>query len=286
MQVANRKTVAFSLTLAALTGGGVGIATEPSTSAGWIFGAATFILVAGWGARYPLRRFLVVRKPLSPAVAAWLRADFPFYRYVERELFERDIKIILAEWTFEGVGEAEVTDELKAAVAAGAALLLHGRPDREWSSRRTILLYPDRFDDEYTAGEEGEFEGMAHSQGPVILAVESVRQGWENPADGHNVVLHEMAHLLDYESEFSNGTPSLVASESAAAWRELVRKEIRRVRIGRSILRRYAAQNPAELFAVAVENFFERPELMARRHPELFAALRNIFRIDPLTWGP
>jgi Mlc titration factor MtfA (ptsG expression regulator) len=50
------------------------------------------------------------------------------------------------------------------------------------------------------------------------------------------------------------------------------------------MLRRYAAQNPAELFAVAVENFFERPDLMSRRHPELFAALRNIFRIDPLTW--
>ncbi len=276
--------MAFSLMLAVLTGAGAGIATEPSTSVGWVFGAATFLLVAGWGARYPLRRFLAVRKPLSPAVAEWLRADFPFYRYVERERFESDIKIILSEWTFEGVEGVEVTDELRAAVAAGAALLLHGRPDREWPSRCTILLYPDRFDDAYTAGEEGEFEGMAHSQGPVILSVDSVRQGWENPADGHNVVLHEMAHLLDYESNFANGAPSLIASESAAAWRELVRKEIRRVRIGRSMLRRYAAQDPAELFAVAVENFFERPELMARRHPELFAALRNIFRIDPLTW--
>lgn len=284
MQVANRKRVVFFLALAGVTGAGAGIATEPSTSAGWVFGAAMFILVAGWGARQPLRRLLTVRKSLSPAVAGWLRADFPFYRYVERERFERDMKIILSEWTFEGVSGVEVTDELRAAVAAGAALLLHGRPDREWSSRCTILLYPDRFDDEYAAGEGGEFEGMAHSQGPVILSVESVRQGWRNPGDGHNVVLHEMAHLLDYENNFANGAPSLIASASAAAWRELVRKEIRRVRIGRSMLRRYAAQNPAELFAVAVENFFERPDLMARRHPELFAALRNIFRIDPLTW--
>lgn len=284
MQVVNRKTVVFFLMLAGVTGAGAGIATEPSTSAGWVFGVATFLLVAGWGSRYPLRRFLTVRKPLSPAVAGWLRADFPFYRYVEQERFENDMKIILSEWTFEGVSGVEVTDRLRAAVAAGAALLLHGRPDREWPSRCTILLYPDCFDDEYTAGEDGEFEGMAHSQGPVILSVESVLRGWKNPGDGHNVVLHEMAHLLDYENNFANGAPSLVASESAAAWRELVRKEIRRVRIGRSMLRRYAARNPAELFAVAVENFFERPDLMARRHPELFAALRNIFRLDPLTW--
>lgn len=276
--------MAFSLALAGVTGAGAGIATEPSTSAGWVFGAATFILVAGWGLRQPLGRFLAVRKPLPPAAVRWLRADFPFYRYVERERFERDVKIILSEWTFEGVSGVEVTDELRAAVAAGAALLLHGRPDWEWPSRCTILLYPDRFDDEYTAGEEGEFEGMAHAQGPVILSVESVLQGWRNPRDGHNVALHEMAHLLDYENDFADGAPSLVASASAAAWRELVRKEIRRIRIGRSMLRRYAAREPAELFAVAVENFFERPDLMAKRHPELFAALRNIFRIDPLTW--
>ncbi len=274
----------FSLTLALLTGVGVGVATEPSTSAGWAFGGVTFLAAAAWGARSPIRRFLAVRKPLSPEAAGWLRAEFPFYRWLEQARFERDIKIILAEWTFEGVADVELTDELKTAVAAGAALLLHGRPEWEWPVRHAILFYPDYFDDTYAAGEEGEFEGMAHAQGPVIFAAESVRQGWRRPADGNNVVLHEMAHLLDYENAFADGAPSLVASESFSAWRELVRREIRRIRIGRSMLRRYAARDPAELFAVAVENFFERPELMARKHPELFAALRNIFQIDPLAW--
>jgi len=32
---------------------------------------------------------------------------------------------------------------------------------------------------------------------------------------------------------------------------------------------------------VAVENFFERPELLAHRHPELFAALQAFFNLDP-----
>ena len=284
MRILNRKTATFSLTLALLTGAGVGVATEPSTSAGWAFGCAAFLLTAGWGARSPIRRLLAVRRPLSPEAARWLRAEFPFYRFLEQARLERDIKILLAEWTFEGVADVEVTDALKTAVAAGAALLLHGRPDWEWPARHAILFYPDCFDDTYAAGEEGEFDGMAHAQGPVIFVAESVRQGWKHPADGHNVVLHEMAHLLDYESAFADGAPSLVASESLKAWRELVRREIRRIRIGRSMLRRYAARDPAELFAVAVENFFERPERMAERHPELFAALRNIFRIDPLAW--
>ncbi len=284
MHILNRKTATFSLTLALLTGAGAGVATEPSTSAGWAFGSVAFLLAAGWGARSPIRRFLAVRKPLSLEAVQWLRAEFPFYRFLEQGRFERDIKIILAEWTFEGVADVEATDELKTAVAAGAALLLHGRPEWEWPVRHAILFYPDCFDDTYVAGEAGEFEGMAHAQGPVIFAAESVRRGWKHSADGHNVVLHELAHLLDYESAFADGAPSLVASESLTAWRELVRREIRRIRIGRSMLRRYAARDPAELFASAVENFFERPEAMERRHPELFAALRNIFRIDPLAW--
>ena len=286
MHILNRKTATFSLTLALLAGVGVGVATESSTSAGWAFGSVTFLAAAAWGARGPIRRLLAVRNPLSPEAARWLQADFPFYRFLEKARFERDVKIILAEWTFEGVADVDVTDALKTAVAAGAALLLHGRPEWEWPVRQAILFYPDYFDDTYAAGEGGEFEGMAHAQGPVIFTAESVRQGWKHPADGHNVVLHEMAHLLDYENAFADGAPSLVASESLAAWRELVRREIRRIRIGRSMLRRYAARDPAELFAVAVENFFERPELMAQRHPELFAALRNIFQIDPLAWKP
>ena len=170
---------------------------------------------------------------------------------------------------------------MRLGVGAGAALLLHGRPDWELPVRRTILFYPDRFDQDYTDSDYAAYDGMVHAQGPVILSAAAVEKDWALPGSGHNVVLHELAHLFDFEQGGAEGTPSLMDPASAAAWRALVRREIRRVRLGTSLLRGYAASNPAEFFAVAVENFFDRPVALHRRHPHLFNALKAFFNLDP-----
>ncbi|MEX0599895.1 MAG: zinc-dependent peptidase [Rhodothermales bacterium] len=281
MQVTSRTTQLYHATRAVLIGGGVGVVSEIATSVGWYPGLAVFVIVLALGLRRSIRRARAVRRPLTGSVRSWLVDRFPSYDWVDADRFERDLKIVLDEWIFEGVGGVEVTDEAKAGVAAGAALLLNGRPNWELPYRQTVLFYPDRFDNDYLSGDSGEFDGMAHQQGPVILSSVAVDESWAYPEDGSNVVLHELAHLLDYENAFADGVPSLVDPGSEVAWRELVKKEIRRVRIGRSMLRRYAATNPAELFAVSVENFFERPEAMATGHPELFGALKSLFNLDP-----
>ena len=174
---------------------------------------------------------------------------------------------------------------MKLGVASGAALLLHGRPDWELPQRQSVLFYPEHFDDDYRLGGEGGFDGMAHEQGPVILSVKALNESWAYSDDGENVVLHELAHLLDYETQFADGVPSLIDPRSTVAWQELVEKEIQRIVEGRSILDSYGATDPTAFFAVAVETFFEQPDLMARRHPKLFAALEALFNLDPRTGG-
>jgi len=47
------------------------------------------------------------------------------------------------------------------------------------------------------------------------------------------------------------------------------------------MLRRYAATNPAEFFAVATEMFFERPGDLSQRHLELFETLVALYNLDP-----
>jgi hypothetical protein len=79
----------------------------------------------------------------------------------------------------------------------------------------------------------------------------------------------------------AEGVPSLMDRSSAKAWSQLVRREMQYVRLGKSLLRRYAATNPAEFFAVAAENFFDRPQQLYDRHPELFEALTAFFNLDP-----
>jgi Mlc titration factor MtfA (ptsG expression regulator) len=49
----------------------------------------------------------------------------------------------------------------------------------------------------------------------------------------------------------------------------------------RAVLRDYGAKNPAELFAVSTEAFFEKPAQMKAKHPELYAQLADYYGCDP-----
>ncbi|CAN5515604.1 zinc-dependent peptidase [soil metagenome] len=290
MQIARRSDLVFVIILALALGGGValiGYRIDPLLV--WI-GPLAMALVVLIGAKRPIRRFRAVRKSFPETWKSWLAENIPLYEEMAvegRERFEHDIQMFLSDQSFEGVG-AEVTDDLRLMVGAGAALMLAGRPEWELPHGRTILFYPESFDDRYDLGEgrdpfddAPDIDGMVHPQGPVILSVPSVEEGWRYSGDGCNVVLHELAHLFDFDSQGADGVPSLMDPASAEAWQRLVRAEMRRARTGKSLLSRYAATHPSELFAVAVERFFERPVDMAALHPELFEALTNFFNLDP-----
>jgi len=283
MQIARRSSILTTVFLAVLLGGAVAFIGVRGTTLGAWIGIVPAILVLGFGIRGPLRRWRVARQKLPPGATTWLRR-LPLYNRLSpdaRERFDRDLKFVLDEYTFEGVQGAAVTDEHRLSVAAAVALLLHGRPDWELPGTKSVLLYPDRFDDDYYGGDYADYDGMAHEQGPIILSAPAVEDAWRDAGDGDNVILHELAHLFDFDNEGPDGVPSLVDPASAETWQDLVRREMRRVRLGRSILRPYAAEAPSEFFAVAVESFFEEPDRMARRHSELFRALCAFFHLDP-----
>jgi len=248
------------------------------------FGLIPSIVIIALLIRRPFRRLIASQSPFPDASRDWLRSHVPFYAGLSsasRARFERDVQLFMSDQTFEAVDGAELTELLKLSVSAGAALMLHGRPDWAFSNLRTFLFYPDRFDEDYYNTRDAAFDGMAHSHGPIIFSVRAVKDGWAHSADGNNVVLHELAHLFDFDQAAVEGAPSLMDPGSVDAWMELVRREMRLVRRDQSMLRPYAATNPAEFFAVSVENFFERPRAMAIRHSELFQALVAFFNLDP-----
>ncbi len=272
--------------LALILGGGGAIIGHEATPVGPLLGVVPALVVLSLGGRRPWRRWRLARQALPASHRRWLRAHVPLYRRLDaksRAAFERDVRFACAEYSFEGVRGVAVTDALRLSVAAGIAVLLHGRPSWELPGSRSVLFYPERFDETYHDTLTASYDGMAHQQGPIILTVGAVERAWARSNDGDNVVLHELAHLFDFDNEGPDGVPSLVDPGSAPDWQALVREEMRRVRAGRSLLRPYAAEAPSEFFAVAVEHFFEQPEAMARRHEALFRALAAFFRLDPRT---
>jgi uncharacterized protein YecA (UPF0149 family) len=60
-------------------------------------------------------------------------------------------------------------------------------------------------------------------------------------------------------------------------WIDLVRRKMEEMRRGDSDINAYGLTNEAEFFAVASEYFFERPGVMERKHPELYAMMSRVF---------
>jgi len=286
MRILRRSTLLNTILLAVVVGGAVALVGAQVRPLWALVGVPAALLVLAVGLRRAVRRWHTARRSIPAAWQRWLRRHVPLYTRLSddsRRRFDRDVQFILDEYSFEGVKDVEVTEALRLSVAAAGALLLHGRPDWELPGSRAVLFYPDRFNDDYYDSVRGEYDGMAHPQGPIILTAPAVAASWNRPADGDNVVLHELAHLFDFDSEGADGVPSLVDPATADSWQALVRREMRRVETGRSILRPYAAEAPSEFFAVAVEAFFEQPRRMACHHDELFEALVAVFQIDPRT---
>jgi Mlc titration factor MtfA (ptsG expression regulator) len=246
-------------------------------------GLGLWIVVALVALRGPLRRLRAARQRLPEAHRAWLAGHVPLYAALAadaRAQFEHDVRLLLSTLRFEATDGVDLTDELRLAVAAGGATLLHGRPDWDLPTDRTVLFVPGAFDEAYGEEEAGVYDGMVHTQGPVVLSARAALDGWAR-ADGQNVVLHELAHLFDLDGTGADGLPTFLDRGSVDAWARLARDEMRKAAGGRSVLRSYAAHDRAELFAVATEQFFERPARLRSRHPELYAALRAFYNLDP-----
>jgi hypothetical protein len=175
-----------------------------------------------------------------------------------------------------------VDDETRVLIAASAAMLAHGLPEFEWPSVRDIVVYPGTFDEAYDVG-RGTISGMVHAQGPVLFSMEDLRHGFRRPHDGHNVALHEFAHVMDMATGAADGLPLGLSWVATAPWVELMVDRLRRIRGHRyqHVLRDYAGSNEAEFFAVAVEVFFEQPGKLRGRDPELYAMLAEYFAQDP-----
>ncbi|NOY89904.1 MAG: zinc-dependent peptidase [Deltaproteobacteria bacterium] len=249
--------------------------------------AVAGIALAGWifvNLRRPLRVWRALKRPFPETYRAILERRVVFYGLLdatERARFEKNVQRFLAEYRIQGVAGVELDDTLRVLTAAGAAMLVHGRPEWDYPAVRDVLIYPDRFDDSYQVGKQGNVLGMVHGQGPILLSAKALRRGFSKESDGMNVALHEMAHVIDMADGLADGVPDDLGTNAIAPWLEQMRPEMQRVKKHRSMLRDYAGTNSAELFAVATEAFFERPRRMRDKEPELYAALEQLYGLDP-----
>lgn len=202
----------------------------------------------------------------------------------EKNNFEFRVHEFLLNYRITGI-KTSVAEEDKVLIAASGIMPIFKFPKWRYTNLSEILLYPNTFNQDYKLEGEGRnvlgMVGTGPMEGIMILSKHALHLGFDNDSDKKNTALHEFIHLIDKMDGSIDGIPELLIDKPyVLPWLDLIKKKIDEIYKGDSDLNPYGATNEIEFFAVASEYFFERPKLMADKHPKLYAMLEDIFDHD------
>ena len=217
-----------------------------------------------------------------------LEKDVPFYQKLSAEKkteFGTRLMRFLATTRITGVGTT-VEEADKIYVAGSAIIPIFGFPDWEYNNLEEVLLYPDSFNHDFEQTGEGRnilgMVGDGAMQRMMVISQHDLRQAFWNRTSKENTAIHEFVHLIDKTDGATDGVPQFfVDRQYVKPWIQMIHREVRRIRENQSDINPYGATNEAEFFAVVAEYFFERPELLQQKHPELYKLLTQLFQQQP-----
>jgi hypothetical protein len=242
------------------------------------------------------RRRILSQKAIANGLWQRTVADLPMLARLDDYALSRlrDLTLLFVEEKqIVGAGGLELNDAMRVRIGALACQVVLELGFDWYDHIVTIIVYPDEFvvrerevTDETGVVHVGDdvLSGEAWDQGPLVLAwadVEASGQG-----EGYNVVAHEFAHKLDLLSGAIDGMPPLHRGMSGAEWSRAFQAaydDLHRAldRAEETWLDPYAAEEPAEFFAVCTELFFDTPDELAERYPVVYSELSAFFRQAP-----
>ncbi|SEN53912.1 hypothetical protein SAMN05216404_105101 [Nitrosospira multiformis] len=215
---------------------------------------------------------------------------------VELERLRECVILFLHVKQVSGAHGLVITDEMRVLIAAQACILILNLDLDYYDGWVEIIVYPGEFIRDYEYVDE---DGIVHHAvepasgeswlgGPVILSWEDTVAAMAGTeiSQGYNVVIHEFAHKLDMLNGEANGFPPIHPDMSQQAWSEAFSKAYadfcRSIDEGEMVeIDLYAAESPAEFFAVISEAFFEMPLSVRIHFPAVYEQLALFYRQDP-----
>lgn len=244
------------------------------------------------------RRQRVLRRAAIPE-ALWRQAlgALPFlsrYSSDEQARLRAKVVLFLDAKTIVGAGGHEVTPLQRMIIAAQACVLVLNLDLSLYDGWESVIVYPNEF---VLAWEWEDEAGVVHRNddplagesmpgGPVVLSWPDVEAGADWEAAGMNLVVHEFAHKLDMCSGAADGFPPLPPAMPRAAWKAALQGAFddfceRVARGARTAIDPYAAEHPAEFFAVLSEVFFAEPKLLRSEYPAVYEQFAQFYGQDP-----
>ena len=228
---------------------------------------------------------------LSQEQRKTIEENIGLYHWLPEKLiapWEERILVFLDSFPFTYMKENRATDEMRLLVAAEACLLIVKRTMSDYRHLQRIHLLKD------------EIQGMESARGAatrdvVFLSWAHLKKTIRKARDGHNLTLHEFAHVIDFADDgIAQSIPVSSHSTDYEEWRTMVEEEHQRLmkvyESGKNYsIRAYGGYesikgDKPELFSCATSAFFERGVRLKRECPRVYEALRKFYGVDPATW--
>jgi Mlc titration factor MtfA (ptsG expression regulator) len=200
------------------------------------------------------------------------------------------VVLFLAEKEMHGAHGLQLTAEVRLSIAVQACLPILNLGLDAYQGWVGVIVYPGEFrvqkeevdEDGVVHTFDEELAGEAWPGGPVILSGEDVGMAER----GYNVVIHEFAHKIHMDGGGDEDYPAARSGMEPAKWRKTLEQAYdsfcAQVDSGEpTFIDPYAAEHPAEFFAVMSEAFFTESAVLARDWPELYAQLALFYKQDP-----
>ncbi|WP_281614392.1 zinc-dependent peptidase [Flammeovirga sp. SubArs3] len=182
--------------------------------------------------------------------------------------------------------ETEIEDLDRLLVGCSAIIPIFGYPKWEYPNLNEVIILESDLNDTVFVKEFGEghvlgMVGEGRLKNRMLLSKGALREGFRNDNDKKNVGIHEFVHLIDMADGSTDGIPEILLQKSyTLPWIKLMHKETQKVLEKESDINPYGATNEKEFLTVTSEYFFERPNLLKKKHPELYKKLELIFNQD------
>ncbi|MFM6926486.1 MAG: zinc-dependent peptidase [Ferruginibacter sp.] len=249
-----------------------------------IFILVIFILAIFYTVKFLNKKKVTVTEPVPPLLKNILQEQVPFYQQLSKSKqteFEERAAHFLTQVKITGV-KTVVEDTDRVLIAASAIIPIFNFAGWEYKNLHEVLLYPDSFNHEFEQQGGGRnilgMVGSGAMNHVMILSQFELRQSFSNETGKNNTAIHEFVHLVDKTDGEIDGVPEvLLGREYIKPWLQLMQQKIKEICDDRSDINPYGATNEAEFFAVVSEYFFERPDLLKEKHPDLYNLLLKIF---------
>lgn len=194
------------------------------------------------------------------------------------------------EWVpVDGIEGVVPTDGERLAIAGSCAILFVARPEWPFPPVRRVVVSPwplEREGATCRALPEGRHAGVhipgeTYGDSEVWIHRKALEVSEAIAEDGYHVGVHEFTHAIDSDGGPTDGVPTHLPRALVAPWLETIERARATAGQPGSAIEEYGGQHPRETLAMAVEEFFERPEALARGAPELYARLVWLFQQDP-----